>query len=53
MVTNVISGQALSGRRNKRPSVQINRPRFGIIPSLLEIGILLSGNTAVYEAARV
>jgi hypothetical protein len=47
MVTNVISDQALSGWRNKRPLGTNKSPRFGIIPGLLEIGVSLSGGTAV------
>jgi hypothetical protein len=53
IVTNVISGEALSGWRNKRLFGTNKSPRFGIIPSLLEIGISLSESAAVYEAARV
>ncbi len=47
MVTNVISDQALSGWRNKRLLGTNKSPRFGIIPGLLEIGVSLSGSTAV------
>jgi len=53
MVTNVISGQALSGWRNKRRRGTNKSPRFGIIPSLLEISVSLSESAAVCEAARV
>lgn len=53
IVTNVISGLALFGWRNKRPFETNKSPRFGIIPSLLEIGVSLSEDAAVYETARV